>query len=149
MGISRNFSLHNLLLGNYVQKLQDEIQAKETLLEKLQKRVNEAETKAEDLKMSIENLSGNLHLSSDVMLFPCDHLFCAPHYNIYNADSAKSEFDALEEAEKELIMIKENLNEVERVCFFYFPICSLTVFLLFLQVLQIFLYHFYLDEETL
>ncbi|KAL8473572.1 hypothetical protein ACS0TY_027062 [Phlomoides rotata] len=39
-----------------ISKLQDEIQEKEMLLEKLQKRVNEAQTKANDFKMSMEDL---------------------------------------------------------------------------------------------
>lgn len=62
-----------------MQKLHDEIQERETLLAKLQKRVNEAGIKAEDLKMSFENLCGMLLLCSNVMLSPCGYLFCVPH----------------------------------------------------------------------
>ncbi|KAL8539574.1 hypothetical protein ACS0TY_001254 [Phlomoides rotata] len=68
-----------------ISKLQDEIHVKETLLEKLQKRVNEAETKTDNFKMSFENL----------------------------CESAKSELDAFAEAEKELDMIEKELNRVE------------------------------------
>ncbi|XP_047974212.1 LOW QUALITY PROTEIN: structural maintenance of chromosomes protein 6B-like [Salvia hispanica] len=70
-----------------ISKLQDEIQEKMYLLEKVQSRVNEAGTKAKDLKMSLESL----------------------------CDSAKAEIDALAEAENELMMIERDLQEVERV----------------------------------
>ncbi|KAI3458312.1 hypothetical protein Pfo_014975 [Paulownia fortunei] len=72
-------------LHQEISKLHDEIREKETLLEKLQKRVNEAGIKAKDLKMSFENL----------------------------CESAKSEIDALAEAEHELMMIEKNLHEAE------------------------------------
>ncbi|KAL0292332.1 UNVERIFIED_CONTAM: Structural maintenance of chromosomes protein 6B, partial [Sesamum calycinum] len=66
-------------------KLHDEIQEKETLLEELQKKVNEAGNKAKELKISFENL----------------------------CESAKSEIDALAEAERELMMIEKDLQEAE------------------------------------
>ncbi|KAL0317658.1 UNVERIFIED_CONTAM: Structural maintenance of chromosomes protein 6B [Sesamum angustifolium] len=66
-------------------KLHDEIQEKETLLEELQKKVNEAGNKAKELKISFENL----------------------------CESAKSEIDALAEAELELMMIEKDLQEAE------------------------------------
>ncbi|KAK6155881.1 hypothetical protein DH2020_010129 [Rehmannia glutinosa] len=66
-------------------KLHDEIREKEILLEKLQNRVNEAGSKVKDLKVSFENL----------------------------CESAKSEIDALAEAERELMMIEKDLHEAE------------------------------------
>ncbi|XP_057804660.1 structural maintenance of chromosomes protein 6B-like isoform X2 [Salvia miltiorrhiza] len=69
-----------------ISKLQDEIREKEALLAKIQDRVNEAGTKAKNLKMSLENL----------------------------CDSAKSEMDALEKAENELMTIEGDLKEAER-----------------------------------
>ncbi|KAL0304102.1 UNVERIFIED_CONTAM: Structural maintenance of chromosomes protein 6B [Sesamum radiatum] len=72
-------------LHREISKLHDEIQEKETLLEELQKKVNEAGTKAKELKMSFENL----------------------------CESAKSEIDALAEAERELMMIEKDLHEAE------------------------------------
>lgn len=52
--------------------------------------------------------------------------------DVYHVESAKSEIDALAEAENELMMIEKDLYEAERVHFFYLPICSLTIFLLML-----------------
>ncbi|XP_011076383.1 structural maintenance of chromosomes protein 6B isoform X1 [Sesamum indicum] len=72
-------------LHREISKLHDEIQEKETLREELQKKVNEAGTKAKELKMSFENL----------------------------CESAKSEIDALAEAESELMMIEKDLHEAE------------------------------------
>ncbi|KAH6821922.1 structural maintenance of chromosomes 6A [Perilla frutescens var. hirtella] len=72
-------------LHQEISKLRDEIQDKEASLAKLENRVNEAGTKAEDLKMSFENL----------------------------CESAKSEIDALAEAENELMVIEREINEAE------------------------------------
>ncbi|KAL6580582.1 hypothetical protein OROMI_008606 [Orobanche minor] len=72
-------------LHEEISKLHEEIREKETLLEKLESRVNEAGTKAQDLKVSFENL----------------------------CDSAKSEVDALTEAERELMMIEKDLHAAE------------------------------------
>ncbi|GER35076.1 structural maintenance of chromosomes family protein [Striga asiatica] len=67
-------------------KLHQELEGKETLLEKLQNRVNEAGTKVDNLKASFDNL----------------------------CDSAKSEIDALTEAERELMMIEKDLHVEEQ-----------------------------------
>ncbi|KAL1566871.1 structural maintenance of chromosomes protein 6B-like [Salvia divinorum] len=69
-----------------ISKLQDEIQDKKALLAKVHNRVNEAGTKANELKMSLENL----------------------------CDSAKAEIEALAEAENELMMIERDLKEAEK-----------------------------------
>ncbi|KAL8049896.1 hypothetical protein ABFX02_06G048500 [Erythranthe guttata] len=69
-----------------ISKVQNEIREKETLLEKLHQRVAEAGIKAKDLKASFENL----------------------------CESAKSEIDALAEAERELMMIEKDLHAAER-----------------------------------
>ncbi|EYU24946.1 hypothetical protein MIMGU_mgv1a002784mg [Erythranthe guttata] len=69
-----------------ISKVQNEIREKETLLEKLHQRVAEAGIKAKDLKVSFENL----------------------------CESAKSEIDALAEAERELMMIEKDLHAAER-----------------------------------
>ncbi|KAK2976777.1 hypothetical protein RJ640_002049, partial [Escallonia rubra] len=66
-------------------KVQDEIQKKELLLEKFQVRINEAVTKANDLKISFENL----------------------------CESAKVEIDAFDEAELKLRQIEENMRLAE------------------------------------
>ncbi|KAG6388326.1 hypothetical protein SASPL_149751 [Salvia splendens] len=66
-----------------ISKLQDEIQEKKALLAKVHNRVKEAGTKANELKMSLENL----------------------------CDSAKAEIEALAEAENELMMIERDLKE--------------------------------------
>lgn len=47
-----------------------------------------------------------------------------PYFSIYNVESAKTEIDALAEAENELMMIEDNLKEAERVHFFYLLIYS-------------------------
>ena len=95
------------------------------LLEKVQSRVNEAGTKAKDLKMSLESLCGILFLYSIVM-FSLSGSFM-PYFSIYNVDSAKAEIDALAEAENELMMIERDLQEVERVHFIYCVIYSATI----------------------
>lgn len=46
------------LYGNDYQKIQEEIQENEMLLEKLRVRKKEAEAKTKDLKVSFENLCG-------------------------------------------------------------------------------------------
>ncbi|KAG6390818.1 hypothetical protein SASPL_148563 [Salvia splendens] len=69
-----------------ISKLQDEIQEKKALLAKVHNRVKEAGTKANELKMSLENL----------------------------CDSAKTEIEALAEAENELMMIERDLKEAEK-----------------------------------
>ncbi|KAK3021619.1 hypothetical protein RJ639_045252, partial [Escallonia herrerae] len=68
-----------------ISKVQDEIQKKELLLEKFQVRINEADTKANDLKISFENL----------------------------CESAKVEIDAFDEAELKLRQIEENMRLAE------------------------------------
>ncbi|KAA8539789.1 hypothetical protein F0562_026481 [Nyssa sinensis] len=68
-----------------ISKVQDEIREKEMLLKKLMMRMNEAETKAKNLKISFENL-------------------CV---------SAKEEIDAFEKAEHELMLIEEDLRSAE------------------------------------
>ncbi|CAA0834565.1 Structural maintenance of chromosomes protein 6B [Striga hermonthica] len=73
-------------LHQEISKLHQEIEGKETLLEKLQNRVNEAGTKVDNLKASFDNL----------------------------CDSAKSEIDALTEAERELMMIEKDLHVEEQ-----------------------------------
>ncbi|KAL6530279.1 hypothetical protein OROHE_014632 [Orobanche hederae] len=72
-------------LHQEISKLHEDIRERETLLENLESRVNEAGTKAQDLKVSFENL----------------------------CDSAKSEVDALTEAERELMMIEKDLHAAE------------------------------------
>ncbi|KAG6390860.1 hypothetical protein SASPL_148605 [Salvia splendens] len=69
-----------------ISKLQDEIQEKKALLAKVHNRVKEAGTKANEPKMSLENL----------------------------CDSAKTEIEALAEAENELMMIERDLKEAEK-----------------------------------
>ncbi|GFQ04708.1 structural maintenance of chromosomes protein 6b [Phtheirospermum japonicum] len=69
-------------LHQEISKLQEVIREKETLLDKIQSRVNEATTKYEDLKVSFEKL----------------------------CESGKSEVDALTEAETELMMIEKDLH---------------------------------------
>ncbi|KAL3645188.1 hypothetical protein CASFOL_010368 [Castilleja foliolosa] len=69
-------------LHQEISKLQEVIQENETLLGKIQIRVNEAITKSEDLKVSFEKL----------------------------CESGKSEVDALEEAESELMTIEKDLH---------------------------------------
>ncbi|KAG8381534.1 hypothetical protein BUALT_Bualt06G0131700 [Buddleja alternifolia] len=73
-------------LHQEISKLQEEMREKESLVEKLQKRVNEAEIRAKDLQNSFQNLS----------------------------ESAKLEIDALAEAERELMAIEKDLQEAER-----------------------------------
>ncbi|PIN15085.1 DNA repair protein RAD18 (SMC family protein) [Handroanthus impetiginosus] len=68
-----------------ISKLHDEIREKQSLLENLQNRVNEAKIKAKDIRTSFENL----------------------------CESAKSEIDALALAEQELMMIEKDLHEAE------------------------------------
>ncbi|CAA3008732.1 structural maintenance of chromosomes 6B isoform X1 [Olea europaea subsp. europaea] len=72
-------------LHQEISRLHQVIQEKEELLEKLQMRVNEAGNKAKDLKASFENL----------------------------CESAKTEFDALAEAEDMLMMIEKDLHDAE------------------------------------
>ncbi|KAK9292001.1 hypothetical protein L1049_019954 [Liquidambar formosana] len=72
-------------LRQEISKIQDEIQEKEILLEKFRVRMNEAEAKAKDLKLSFENL----------------------------CESAKGEIDAFEEAERKLMLIEEDLSSAE------------------------------------
>ncbi|KAK2970262.1 hypothetical protein RJ640_001019 [Escallonia rubra] len=74
-------------LQQEISKVQDEIQKKELLLEKFQVRINEAVTKANDLKISFENL----------------------------CESAKVEIDAFDEAELKLRQIEENMRLAEAV----------------------------------
>ncbi|CAL5366912.1 unnamed protein product [Camellia sinensis] len=71
-------------------KIQDDVQEKEMLLEKIHVRLKEAETRASDLKVSFENLCGM---------------------------SAKGEIDAFEEAEHNLMLIEEDLRSAEAVVF--------------------------------
>ncbi|GMP24030.1 hypothetical protein CsSME_00001432 [Camellia sinensis var. sinensis] len=66
-------------------KIQDDVQEKEMLLEKIHVRLKEAETRASDLKVSFENL----------------------------CESAKGEIDAFEEAEHKLMLIEEDLRSAE------------------------------------
>ncbi|KAM7499521.1 hypothetical protein LguiA_023935 [Lonicera macranthoides] len=72
-------------LHQEISKVQEEIQGKELLLEKFRVRLNEAETKASELKISFENL----------------------------CESAKAEIDAFEEADRELTLIEEDLRSAE------------------------------------
>ncbi|CAK9135142.1 unnamed protein product [Ilex paraguariensis] len=72
-------------LQQEISKAQDEIKEKDILLEKFRVRLNEAETKANDLKLSFENL----------------------------CESAKAEIDAFEKAERELMLIEEDLHSAE------------------------------------
>ncbi|XP_057952688.1 structural maintenance of chromosomes protein 6B-like isoform X2 [Malania oleifera] len=72
-------------LHQEILKVQEEIQEKETLLEKFRLRMIDAEAKANNLKLSLENLR----------------------------ESAKGEIDAFEEAERELIQIEENIHAAE------------------------------------
>ncbi|KAK3009523.1 hypothetical protein RJ639_013924 [Escallonia herrerae] len=74
-------------LQQEISKVQDEIQKKELLLEKFEVRINEADTKANDLKISFENL----------------------------CESAKVEIDAFDEAELKLRQIEENMRLAEAV----------------------------------
>ncbi|KAM3281888.1 structural maintenance of chromosomes protein 6B [Capsicum chacoense] len=66
-------------------KIRDEMHEKENSLEKLQVRLKEADNKANDVKVSFENL----------------------------CESAKVEIGALEEAERELMMIDKDLKDAE------------------------------------
>ncbi|MCD7450413.1 Structural maintenance of chromosomes protein 6A, partial [Datura stramonium] len=66
-------------------KIRDEIHERENSLEKLQVRLKEADSKANDVKISFENL----------------------------CESAKVEIGALEEAERELMMIDKDLKDAE------------------------------------
>ncbi|WMV20484.1 hypothetical protein MTR67_013869 [Solanum verrucosum] len=66
-------------------KIRDEIHESENSLEKLQLRLKEADNKANDVKISFENL----------------------------CESAKVEIGALEEAERELMMIDKDLKDAE------------------------------------
>lgn len=66
-------------------KIQDEIQEKEILLEKFRVRLNEAVSKAKELKVSYENLK----------------------------ESAQEEIDALDQASRELTQIEEDLHSAE------------------------------------
>ncbi|XP_055810992.1 structural maintenance of chromosomes protein 6B-like isoform X2 [Solanum dulcamara] len=66
-------------------KIRDEMHERENLLEKLQVRLKEADNKANDVKISFENL----------------------------CESAKVEIGALEEAERELMMIDKDLKHAE------------------------------------
>lgn len=66
-------------------KIRDEIHERENSLEKLQLRLKEADNKANDVKISFENL----------------------------CESAKVEIGALEEAERELMMIDKDLKDAE------------------------------------
>ena len=43
-----------------------------------------------------------------------------PYFSIYNVDSAKTEIEALAEAENELMMIERDLKEAEKVQIFAF-----------------------------
>ncbi|CAI9768234.1 unnamed protein product [Fraxinus pennsylvanica] len=72
-------------LHQELSRLQHAIQEKEDLLEKLEMRVNEAGNKAKDLRASFESLCG----------------------------SAKTEIDALAEAERMLMMIEKDLHDAE------------------------------------
>ncbi|KAM7504621.1 hypothetical protein LguiB_003525 [Lonicera macranthoides] len=72
-------------LHQEISVFQEEIQGKELLLEKFRVRLNEAETKASELKISFENL----------------------------CESAKAEIDAFEEADRELTLIEEDLRSAE------------------------------------
>ncbi|XP_028088546.1 structural maintenance of chromosomes protein 6B-like [Camellia sinensis] len=76
-------------LHHEISKIQDDVQEKEMLLEKIHVRLKEAETRASDLKVSFENL----------------------------CESAKGEIDAFEEAEHKLMLIEEDLRsaEVEKI----------------------------------
>lgn len=83
-------------------------------------RLNEAETKASELKISFENLCGMLMfflatlilgiftcVQFHVLLFPCPKI-----------ESAKAEIDAFEEADRELTLIEEDLRSAEAVKLF-------------------------------
>lgn len=72
-------------LHHEISKIQDDVQEKEMLLEKIHVRLEEAETRASDLKVSFENL----------------------------CESAKGEIDAFEEAEHKLMLIEEDLRSAE------------------------------------
>ncbi|EPS70437.1 hypothetical protein M569_04318, partial [Genlisea aurea] len=72
-------------LHEEIHKLCAEIQDKESILKTLRKRVQETESKAEDLRMSFKSL----------------------------CDSANSEMNALAEAERELMTIEEDLQKAE------------------------------------
>lgn len=72
-------------ISREISKVQEEMDEKKNLLENLQLRLNEADEKARDLKLSLENL----------------------------CESAKGEIDAFEEAERELIQIEDNLHSTE------------------------------------
>lgn len=81
------------------------------------------------------------------MLTPCGYLFRMPQFilcrvlvviyfacpNLYNVDSAKSEVDALTEAERELMMIEKDLHAAEGVIFLFLSICFLAIFLILLE----------------
>lgn len=72
-------------LSQEISRIQEEIQEKEIILEKLQFSMNEAEAKDKDLKLSFQSL----------------------------CESAKEEVDAFETAEKELMEIERNLQTSE------------------------------------
>lgn len=72
-------------LSQEISRIQEEIQEKEIILEKLQFSMNEAEAKDKDLKLSFQSL----------------------------CESAKEEVDAFETAEKELMEIEKNLQTSE------------------------------------
>ncbi|KAH9678470.1 Structural maintenance of chromosomes protein 6B [Citrus sinensis] len=72
-------------ISQEISNIQEEIQEKEIILEKLQFSMNEAEAKVEDLKLSFQSL----------------------------CESAKEEVDTFEAAEKELMEIEKNLQTSE------------------------------------
>ncbi|KAL9412027.1 hypothetical protein AB3S75_045604 [Citrus x aurantiifolia] len=72
-------------ISQEISNIQEEIQEKEIILEKLQFSMNEAEVKVEDLKLSFQSL----------------------------CESAKEEVDTFEAAEKELMEIEKNLQTSE------------------------------------
>lgn len=117
----------------YAQKVHDEIREKEALLTKFKDRVYEAGNKAADLKMSFENLCGILFLFL-IYKFSFSGYFM-PYFQRSYVESAKSDIDALAEAENDLMIIEHDLIEVERVQFTYLLNYSLTAFVLLLYVL--------------
>ncbi|KAK4480619.1 hypothetical protein RD792_013697 [Penstemon davidsonii] len=72
-------------LHQEISKLQDEIREKETFLEKLQTKVDEAGNRAKDLKVSLEKFR----------------------------ESANTDLEAFNEAEEELLMLENDLREAE------------------------------------
>lgn len=74
-------------LHQEISKVQDEIQEKESLLERFRVRMKEAKIKVNNLKLSFENL----------------------------CESAKGEIDAFEEAERELMQIEDEIRTAESV----------------------------------